>query len=55
MAILADNIRRALLMYNWQGDEAWFHGIPHHPVMDIFTGGLLIVEWGHGWHSSAIP
>jgi hypothetical protein len=46
MAILADNIRRAVLMYNWQGDEAWFHGIPHHPVMDIFTGGLLVVGTG---------
>lgn len=46
MTILADNIRRALLMYNWQGDEAWFHGIPHHPIMDIFTGGLLIIGVG---------
>jgi hypothetical protein len=46
MSILLDNIRRAFLMYSWQGDEAWFHGSPHHPAMDIFTGGLLIVGVG---------
>ena len=40
---LLSNYRGALLMYNWKGDVAWFHNAPHHPAMDIITGGLLIV------------
>ncbi|MFW5772942.1 MAG: ArnT family glycosyltransferase, partial [Phototrophicaceae bacterium] len=43
MTILAENIRDALLMYNWRGDVAWINGVSLRPVMDIFTGGLLIV------------
>jgi hypothetical protein len=41
--ILTDNIRNALLMYNWKGDVAWINAAPNRPAMDTFTGGLLIV------------
>ena len=41
--ILADNIRNALLMYNWKGDVAWINAAPNRPAMDVFTGSLLIV------------
>jgi hypothetical protein len=40
---LTNNIRNALLMYNWKGDVAWISGQPNHPAMDSFTGGFLIV------------
>jgi len=41
--ILADNMRTALLMYNWKGDVAWINAAPNRPTMDMFTGALLIV------------
>lgn len=41
--ILTDNIRNALLMYNWKGDVAWINAAPNRPAMDVFTGALLIV------------
>lgn len=41
--IVADNIRNALLMYNWKGDVAWINAAPNRPTMDVFTGSLFIV------------
>src|SRR5690606_15672841 len=41
--ILANNIRTALLMFNWKGDVAWINGAPNQPAMDTFTGALLII------------
>lgn len=41
--ILANNIRTALLMFNWKGDVAWINGAPNEPAMDTFTGALLII------------
>jgi hypothetical protein len=41
--ILTDNIRNALLMYNWKGDVAWINAAPNRPAMDVITGALLIV------------
>ena len=40
--ILAENVRDALLMFNWRGDVAWINGVSLRPAMDIVTGGLLI-------------
>ncbi|MCA0453386.1 MAG: glycosyltransferase family 39 protein [Chloroflexi bacterium] len=47
--ILINNIRNALLMYNWKGDVAWITAVPNKPEFDILTGALLIVgvgAWG---------
>jgi hypothetical protein len=41
--ILTNNIRNALLMYNWKGDVAWINGAPNRPAMDTITASLLIV------------
>jgi hypothetical protein len=41
--ILANNIRNALLMYNWKGDVAWINAAPNHPTMDVFTASLFII------------
>ncbi len=46
MGILVNNIRNALLMYNWKGDVAWITAVPNRPEMDVFTGALLIVGLG---------
>jgi hypothetical protein len=47
--ILANNVRNALLMFNWKGDVAWINGAPNAPTMDTFSGALLIIglaAWG---------
>lgn len=41
--ILSDNIRNALLMYNWKSDVAWISAYPNYPAMDTITGAFLIV------------
>ncbi len=46
LGILVNNIRNALLMYNWKGDVAWITAVPNRPEMDVFTGSLLIVGLG---------
>jgi hypothetical protein len=40
---LANNVRNALLMFNWKGDVAWINAAPNYPAMDTFTGALLII------------
>jgi hypothetical protein len=44
--VLLDNIRNALLMYNWKGDVAWVSAEPNRPTMDPVTGTLLVVGLG---------
>ncbi len=46
LPVLLDNIRNALLMYNWKGDVLWFNGVPNRAAMDTFTGALLVVGLG---------
>ncbi len=43
LPILADNLRGALLMFNWKGDVAWINAAPNRPAMDTVTGALLVV------------
>jgi len=43
LAQFAGNIRNALLMFNWKGDEAWVNNIPYHPALDILTGTLFLL------------
>lgn len=43
LPVLMDNIRNALLMYNWKGDVLWFNGVPNRAAMDMFTGALLVI------------
>ncbi len=42
LPILTDNLRNALLMFNWKGDVAWINAAPNRPAMDVFTGALFI-------------
>ncbi|MDX2079064.1 MAG: hypothetical protein SFZ02_21720 [bacterium] len=41
--ILTDNIRNAVLMFNWKGDIAWINAYPNYPAMDTVTGAFLII------------
>lgn len=43
LPILTQNIRNALLMYNWKGDVAWWQNAPNEPAMDYLVGGLFAV------------
>lgn len=43
LPVLVNNIRNALLMYNWKGDVLWFSAAPNRPAMDMLTGTLLIL------------
>lgn len=45
---LRDNIFKAIGMFNYRGDLAWFHNAPNYPAMDVVTGALLIVGLA-GW------
>lgn len=49
LPLLGNNVRTALLMYNWKGDVAWINGAPNRPAMDWISGSLLAlgsVAWG---------
>lgn len=43
LPVLMDNLRNALLMYNWKGDVLWFSAVPNRPAMDVLTGTLLVI------------
>jgi hypothetical protein len=43
LPVLMNNIRNALLMFNWKGDVAWINAAPNRPQLDILTGTLFIV------------
>ncbi len=41
--ILMNNIRNALLMFNWKGDVGWISGVPNAPAMDMYTGTFFVL------------
>ena len=43
VSVFMNNVRNALLMFNWKGDIGWFNGAPEYPMMDIFTGAFLVL------------
>ena len=43
VAQLMANIRKGLLMFNWQGDIGWFNGASLQPVLDVVSGAFLIL------------
>lgn len=40
---LGENVRNALLMFNWRGDGSWFNGVPFQPQLDPFAGALFVI------------
>jgi hypothetical protein len=43
LPVLMDNIRNALLMFNWKGDVGWISNVPNNPEMDSLTGALFVI------------
>ncbi len=44
--IIFNNMRNALLMFQWKGDVAWINGAPNEPTMDTISGALMILGMG---------
>lgn len=42
-AVFADNVKNALLMFNWIGDDAWPEAVEGKPSLDYVTGALLVL------------
>ncbi len=43
LSVFVDNVKRALLMFNWNGDFAWTVSVPNKPILDYVSGGLFIL------------
>ncbi|MGB9880559.1 MAG: glycosyltransferase family 39 protein, partial [Anaerolineae bacterium] len=41
--VFADNVKRAFLMFNWMGDDAWPESVPLRPALDYVSGGLFVL------------
>lgn len=41
--IFADNVKKAFLMFNWMGDDAWPESVPLRPALDYVSGGLFVL------------
>ena len=41
--VFADNVKRALLMFNYEGDDAWPESVPTRPALDYVSGGLFLL------------
>jgi hypothetical protein len=43
LPVLLDNVRRALLMFNWRGDVVWVNTIPGEPILDPLSGAFFVL------------
>jgi 4-amino-4-deoxy-L-arabinose transferase-like glycosyltransferase len=41
--VFADNVKRTLLMFNYEGAAAWPETVPTRPALDPVTGALLVL------------
>jgi len=41
--VFVNNVKRGLLMFNWEGDGAWTASVPGSPALDYVMGGLLVL------------
>jgi hypothetical protein len=41
--VFANNVKRGLLMFNWEGDGAWTASVPSRPALDYVMGGLFVL------------
>jgi 4-amino-4-deoxy-L-arabinose transferase-like glycosyltransferase len=41
--VFADNVKRAYLMFNYEGDDAWPESVPTRPALDYVSGGLFVL------------
>ena len=43
LAVFSDNVKRALLMFNYEGDDAWPESVPLRPALDYVSAALFIL------------
>ena len=43
VAILLNNVKKALLSFNWSGDGDWIHAVNRQPATDLYTGTFLVL------------
>ncbi len=43
LPVLLDNVRRALLMFNWRGDVVWVNTIAGEPILDPLSGAFFVL------------
>ena len=43
LALFLQNQWKALLMFNWQGDQVWVNTLPGLPTLDFISGALFIL------------
>jgi hypothetical protein len=41
--VFVNNVKRALLMFNWEGDSAWTVAVPLRPILDRVSGALFVL------------
>jgi len=42
-AVFLDNVKDALLMFNWEGDGVWVHSVPALPALDEISAALFVL------------
>lgn len=47
LPLLLDNLKNALLMFNWRGDVGWVHNVGQLPALDLATGALFALGMGY--------
>ena len=45
--IFVNNVKRALLMFNWEGDSNWTVAVPLRPILDRVSGALFVLGAGY--------
>jgi 4-amino-4-deoxy-L-arabinose transferase-like glycosyltransferase len=41
--VFVDNVKRAYLMFNYEGDDSWPESVPLRPALDYVSGGLFVL------------
>ncbi len=47
MHIFLNNVKNALLMFNYRGDVVWANTVPGSPVLGYVTGGLFVLGFSY--------
>jgi Dolichyl-phosphate-mannose-protein mannosyltransferase len=46
--VFLDNVKNALLMFNYRGDIVWVNTVPFDPMLDWMTGALFVLGVAYG-------
>lgn len=48
LGVFLDNVKNALLMFNWRGDVVWVNTIPGERMLDPISGALFLLGCAYG-------